>query len=367
MKYLDYLKDYTCTLIRDDKIVASSKAIGIKPILDVINSGIDASGCIAIDKIVGKAAALLYIYMGVSKVYAEVMSKAAEEILKAEGIVYEYETLVEKIINRRGDDICPMEKAVIGIDTPEKALKAVSRRVKELSGKDIENVKVVLFDLDGTLLPMDQDVFVKDYFGRLAKHLAPHGYDPKQLIDTVWKGTRAMVKNDGSCTNEAAFWKFFATVYGEKGREDEPLFAEFYRKEFDKVRASCGFRSESAEWVRELKAKGYRVALATNPIFPAMATEARIRWAGLEPSDFELYTTYENSTFCKPAPNYYFEVADKLGVKPEECLMVGNDVEEDMDAASEAGMAVRLLPDCLICRREGYGYENFEIEKILKS
>ena len=92
---------------------------------------------------------------------------------------------------------------------------------------------------------------------------------------------------------------------------------------------------------------GLRVALATNPIFPAVATESRIRWAGLEPEDFELRTTYENIGYCKPNPEYYREIAARLGVRPEECLMVGNDVTEDMVAES-IGMQVFLLTDCLI-------------------
>ena len=99
--------------------------------------------------------------------------------------------------------------------------------------------------------------------------------------------------------------------------------------------------------VNSAKEMGLRVALATNPIFSAVATESRIRWAGLEPKDFELYTTYENIGFCKPNPDYYREIAKRLGVQPEECLMVGNDVAEDM-VAKEIGMQVFLLTDCLI-------------------
>ena len=181
------------------------------------------------------------------------------------------------------------------------------------------NITTILFDLDGTLLPMDQEAFTTGYFKLLAKKLAPYGYEPKSLVDAIWAGTAAMVKNDGSCTNEQAFWKKFAAIYGEeKCQSDQGLF-------------ECG----------------YRVALATNPIFPHMATENRIRWAGLVPEDFEIYTTYEASTFCKPNPAYYLEVARTLGVKPEECLMVGNDATEDM-AAREVGMDVFLLTDCLI-------------------
>ncbi|MBQ7839810.1 MAG: HAD family hydrolase, partial [Lachnospiraceae bacterium] len=88
-------------------------------------------------------------------------------------------------------------------------------------------------------------------------------------------------------------------------------------------------------------------ALATNPLFPAIATQSRAKWAGLDPEDFALITTYENSYHCKPNPDYYQEIMDKLKVKPEECMMVGNDVSEDM-IARELGMKVFLLTDCLI-------------------
>ena len=130
----------------------------------------------------------------------------------------------------------------------------------------------VLFDLDGTLLPMDQDEFVKYYFGLLAKKLAPYGYEQESLIKGIWQGTAAMVKNDGKKTNEQAFWDDFAGRFGDKVRADEPIFAEYYRTDFQKVKAACGFDPAAAEAVRQIKATGLRVALATNPIFPAIAT-----------------------------------------------------------------------------------------------
>lgn len=213
------------------------------------------------------------------------------------------------------------------------------------------SVKVVLFDLDGTLLPLDQDTFIKDYFGRMAKKLAPHGYDPNQLVKAIYAGMGAMVGNDGSCTNEEAFWKVFTEILGDRVKEDLPLFDEYYRNEFQEVKKSCGFLPEAAKTVRTIRDKGYRVVLATNPMFPSIATESRIRWAGLEPEDFELYTTYENSTYCKPNLKYYEEILGKLGVSPKECLMVGNDVEEDM-ITEKLGMKVFLLPAYLI-NKEG--------------
>ena len=156
-----------------------------------------------------------------------------------------------------------------------------------------------------------------------------------------------MVRNDGSVTNEEAFWARFGEIYGEKAEKDKPIFEEFYAKDFQLAKEFCSFNPDAAKTVSELKGCGLRVALATNPIFPSYATESRIGWAGLEPSDFELYTTYENSRFSKPNLRYYSEILNVLGVKPQECIMVGNDVGEDMVAA-KLGMKVFLLTDCLI-------------------
>lgn len=208
-------------------------------------------------------------------------------------------------------------------------------------------ITTILFDLDGTLLPMDNDEFTKGYFKLLAAKLAPHEYEPKQLVEAIWAGTAAMVKNDGKQSNESAFWKKFSEIYGEKMVADKPLFDEFYEKDFQKAKELCKVNPKAAIAVHTVKEMGFQVALATNPIFPASATERRIRWAGLEPEDFELYTTYENIGYCKPNPDYYREIAKRLGVEPEQCLMVGNDVTEDM-IAETVGMKVFLLSDCLI-------------------
>lgn len=208
-------------------------------------------------------------------------------------------------------------------------------------------IKAVLFDLDGTLLPMDQDTFIKAYLGGMAKKLAPYGYNPDALVKAVYAGMKAMTTNDGSCTNETAFWNAFTGILGEKVRDDMPIFDEFYRNEFQDVKNICGFLPDAVKTVRKLKEMGYRVALATTPMFPSIATESRIRWAGLELDDFEFFTTYENYHYCKPNLNYYREVVEKLGVAPEECLMVGNDVGEDM-VTEELGMKVFLMPADLI-------------------
>ena len=212
-------------------------------------------------------------------------------------------------------------------------------------------IQTVLFDLDGTLLPMDQNVFVKSYLGRIAKAMAVHGYDPDKLVKAIWSGTDAMVRNDGSRLNEAVFWDTFAGFFGAPTPQERALFDAFYREGFPAVQESCGFTPRAKEVLDKVKALGLQAVLATNPIFPAAATHQRVQWAGLQTSDFLHITTYENASFCKPNPDYYREILHKLGLAPEECLMVGNDATEDM-VAETLGMQVFLLTPCLINKHD---------------
>lgn len=209
------------------------------------------------------------------------------------------------------------------------------------------SINAILFDLDGTLLPMDQDLFMKYYFGELVKKMIPYGYNKDTLAEEVWAGTKAMVMNDGNKTNEEAFWDTFCTLVGKDCRVDMPVFDEFYRTEFCKAKAACQPTPVAKEVIDLIKASDKRLILATNPLFPAVATENRISWAGLSKEDFELVTTYENSRYCKPNPKYYVEILEKTVLTPGECLMVGNNAEEDM-IAETLGMKVFLLTDCLI-------------------
>jgi HAD superfamily hydrolase (TIGR01549 family) len=210
-----------------------------------------------------------------------------------------------------------------------------------------ENLKAILFDLDGTLLPLDQDYFVRVYFKSITAKLAGDGYDPKRFSDAMKVGIYKMSKNDGSDTNENVFWKSFSAAYGKDCKVDEPLFEEFYEKCFPTLQSEVGYSSRADEVVGELKSRGYRLVLATNPVFPRVATLERMRWAKISPEDFEIITTYEGSRYTKPNPDYYRALAEELGVLPEECLMVGNDTTDDGSAA-KAGMKVFILTDCLL-------------------
>ena len=221
-------------------------------------------------------------------------------------------------------------------------------------------LKAVFFDLDGTMLPMDQDEFVRIYFTELCKRFCPVlKIDDESLIKAVWKATGAMVKNDGSEPNINKFWKTFARLCGKGVLNYVKDFDNFYVTEFFETKAVTKYNPNIPEIIKVLKNKGYTLVAATNPIFPAVATHRRLGWAGVGKDDFALVTTYENSTFCKPNPKYYTEIMEKLKLEPEECMMVGNDVDEDILAGQAAGMETYLITDCMINREN----KDFDSEK----
>ena len=138
-------------------------------------------------------------------------------------------------------------------------------------------ITTVLFDLDGTLLPFEQDDFVKIYFSELCRKLAPMGYEPQHTVKSVWGGTKAMVMNDGSRLNSEAFWETFNAM--NPGLPDaRPACDEFYTHEFEKAKASLKYIPDHRPMIERLKSAGLRVVLATNPIFPLDGV--RTAWRG---------------------------------------------------------------------------------------
>ena len=122
--------EYTCVICGEETYTATKR--GVAPLLDLLESGADMAGASAADKVVGRAAAFLYVLLKVSEIYAGVISKTALEVLKKEGIHVEYDQCVEAIFNRDNTGFCPMETAVMGIDEAESALLAIKNKLKIL-------------------------------------------------------------------------------------------------------------------------------------------------------------------------------------------------------------------------------------------
>lgn len=204
----------------------------------------------------------------------------------------------------------------------------------------------ILFDLDGTLAPFQQDEFVHTYFKALVRRLVPMGYDGDTLVQALWKGVDAMIGNSGTLTNRQVFWEVFTGELGVQALALESILEDFYAREFDGVRTVLRDNVDRSGLIRSLREKGYTLVLATNPIFPAVAVETRLRWVGLTQADFDWVTTYENSRRSKPNPDYYRDILEQIGREPEECLMIGNNPVDDM-AAVKAGLSGYLVTDCI--------------------
>ncbi len=205
----------------------------------------------------------------------------------------------------------------------------------------------ILFDLDGTLLPMETDRFIDLYYDGMAIAAQPFGLSRQYLYDVVEEAFVAMLHNPGQMTNHDLFYSHLRANAGDNYKLVCQIFDRFSDVEFDKVRECTMINPMCPRWIRDLRAKGYRIVLATNPLFPARCTQRRIRWANMDPQDFQLVTSYENHFYSKPSKEYYMEIMEQCGLVPEQCLMVGNDVKEDM-VARELGMQVYLLKNNLV-------------------
>jgi FMN phosphatase YigB (HAD superfamily) len=213
-------------------------------------------------------------------------------------------------------------------------------------------LKTILFDLDGTLLPIDTDRFVGQYLKALAGH-AGHLVAPELLVKQVMASTYEMIRNtDPAVTNAEIFAADFFPKVGKAEADLMPVFDQFYREKFPGLVSACpGVPGLAREVVQTAVDKGYEIVLATNPLFPRMAIEERMRWIGVQDMPWRLVTVYEEMHACKPQPAYYKEVLEKVGRQPGECLMVGNDFEED-GVAARLGMPVFFVTDFLIKRTD---------------
>ncbi len=209
--------------------------------------------------------------------------------------------------------------------------------------------KAILFDLDGTLLNIDMEVFLQYYFAAMMKAAQERGYtDVKKLVEQVYRSTDVMIANRCAQTiNEEAFMLDFLTACSYPEQEARDFFDDYYRLFFPGLQKYCRPFPGVAEMMDTVFARGLKVVIATNPVFPIAAIQQRLDWAGVGHFPFELITSYENMHYTKPHLEYYQEIADRIGVEAADCLMVGNDVDEDMPAG-KIGMKTFLVEDLLI-------------------
>lgn len=203
-------------------------------------------------------------------------------------------------------------------------------------------IKAILFDLDGTLTVMDQEEFMRNYIGLLAPRFS-HLISPEKFGKNVMRATEIVFKEpkEGK-TNLQNFFEEFTRATGLTYTSLWPIFEEFYKNDFPALRCLVKANPEGKHAVESAIQQGYSVAMASNPVMPALAIEERIRWAGLTPEHFVLIPSMENFHFCKPHLGFYEEIARCLGLAPRECMMVGNHPVEDL-VARNIGMKTFLV------------------------
>lgn len=210
-------------------------------------------------------------------------------------------------------------------------------------------IQAVLFDLDNTLLTNPLEQSLPAYFAALSARLAPL-VPPDRLVPELMRCTRLMLENtDPTRTLKEVFWAALLPALEVPEAELLPLVEAFYAEDYGKLSRYAEPRPAAPRAVRAAFRAGGDVVIATNPLFPASAIRQRLAWAGV-PADeypYALVTSYEVMHAGKPRPEYYREIVTHLKRRPEECLMVGDDLERDMVARS-FGLRTYWITDGLV-------------------
>ncbi|MDO4747640.1 MAG: HAD family hydrolase [Eubacteriales bacterium] len=208
--------------------------------------------------------------------------------------------------------------------------------------------KLIMTDLDCTLLPMDQDLYIKMYVNEVAKLFCELGFDGKAIAKATMQASFMMATNDGTKTNEVAFNQAFSKIIGEKASELLDIFPQVYADRYEVIRESTTPNPYIKEIVGLMKEKAEHVVIATQPMFPIEAVERRLSWIGLSADMFDFVTTFDKCSYCKPNPMFYKEIMDRYGASAEDTVMFGNDVNEDILPCTEINVESFLVLDGLI-------------------
>jgi len=210
--------------------------------------------------------------------------------------------------------------------------------------------KAILLDLDGTLINIEVSFFIDTMINSMAMYFSDY-LEFEEFRTGIFGGIDAIVSmpRQGGETNRDGFNRSFMELTGVDEDLTEKLFTEYYRTVFTEF-FDYGSQVDGArKFVVAALRSGYRLALATNPIFPKMAIVERMRWGAIEPELFHVISDLETMRSCKPQTEYFMEVAGKLDVDSEKCLMVGNDVQHDLPA-SKVGMGTFLVDTNMVHR-----------------
>jgi FMN phosphatase YigB (HAD superfamily) len=207
------------------------------------------------------------------------------------------------------------------------------------------SLQAVLFDLDDTLLENDMATFGPAYLELFSRRLAPLSSQADMEAALRVSLDAVLRHDDPRVTNHERFRRELAACTDLPVDHLQSYIDRFIAEDFPRLQPLVRRRAEAAEIVRQARARGLDVVLATNPMFPAQAIYRRMAWAGLDAKDFVRVTTPENSHACKPSPSYFHEILDTIDVAPKDALMVGNDWRMDIAPAIALGMATYWIAE----------------------
>ncbi len=222
----------------------------------------------------------------------------------------------------------------------------------------------LLLDLDDTLLNSNIEALIPVYFQKLVSHLSQK-IAPDQTFQHLITGTRIMYASaDPLCTLEQSFNDAFYPALNVERETIAPLIEEFYDTLFPTLQPLTSPRPDAIAFVEWAFTRGWKVAVATDPLFPRKAILHRLRWANLAPETypFSLIPDFETFHFAKVSHAYYPEFLLRLGWQNEPALMVGDSLERDIFPAQQAGLPVFWLrpSDQADSRAEGIPQGTFD-------
>ena len=202
-------------------------------------------------------------------------------------------------------------------------------------------IRTVLFDLDGTLLDIDVDNFIETYTRSVAERLMPD--DKERGLAVLAGSTYAMLAPEvNEDSNQACLLRKLSDTLDRSPADLWRAIHHASKEILPGLRAMAKPIAGAADVVRAMHERGLKVVVATMPIYPRDVMLERLRWAGVQSDWIDHVACLEANRSAKPHRSYFLEMADAVGAQAEECLMVGDDEDQDMPALS-AGMAVHLL------------------------
>ncbi len=217
---------------------------------------------------------------------------------------------------------------------------AVTAIPSHLSSMETPVTITLLVDLDDTLLGNQIDTFVSHYTRALAKHLAAT-VEPRLLIQQLMAATASMLQHQRpDLTLQENFNSVFYTSIGLTKTQAQPMLDDFYSQVFPNLKQFTSVIPASEDLLKGAFARGYRVAIATNPLFPRTAILQRLSWAGASLQDypFALVPDYEAFHFAKPNPTFYAELLARLDWPDGPVIMIGDSLDNDVVAARQMGL-----------------------------